>query len=90
MSEDSTGEATAVTIFGQTYHLRGGDDGAYLADLASHVDYKMRDFEVVFQGDDLALRDLDGDVLDGDHLAVLNGYVFKTQHRSRPLPNRRR
>ena len=34
---------TAVTIFGQTYHLRGGDDGKYLTELASVVDRKMRE-----------------------------------------------
>ena len=43
MSKDHDGEATAVTIFGQTYHLRGGDDAAYLAELASHVDHRMRE-----------------------------------------------
>lgn len=35
--------STAVTIFGQTYHLRGGEDGAYLTELASIVDRKMRE-----------------------------------------------
>jgi cell division protein ZapA len=43
MPEDQSGGATAVAIFGQTYHLRGGDDGAYLTDLASHVDRRMRE-----------------------------------------------
>jgi cell division protein ZapA len=37
------GEATAVTIYGQTYHLRGGEDGTYLTDLASLVDRRMRE-----------------------------------------------
>jgi cell division protein ZapA len=32
-----------VTIFGRTYHLRGGGDGAYLAELADLVDRKMRE-----------------------------------------------
>jgi cell division protein ZapA len=36
-------ESTAVTIFGQTYHLRGAEDGTYLTDLASVVDRKMRE-----------------------------------------------
>jgi cell division protein ZapA len=34
---------TAVTIFGQTYHLRGGGDSKYLTELASVVDRKMRE-----------------------------------------------
>jgi cell division protein ZapA len=33
----------AVTIYGQTYHLRGGEDGTYLSRLASVVDRKMRE-----------------------------------------------
>jgi cell division protein ZapA len=37
------GQSTAVTIFGQTYHLRGGDDGTYLAELAAIVDCRMRE-----------------------------------------------
>ena len=37
------GASTAVTIFGQTYHLRGGDDGTYLAELAAIVDRRMRE-----------------------------------------------
>ena len=37
------GQSTAVTIFGQTYHLRGGDDGTYLAELAAIVDLRMRE-----------------------------------------------
>jgi len=37
--------ATVVTIFGQTYHLRGGEDGTYLSRLASVVDRKMREVE---------------------------------------------
>ena len=36
-------EATVVTIFGQTYHLRAGDDTAYVTELASLVDHKMRE-----------------------------------------------
>jgi cell division protein ZapA len=37
------GGATAVTIFGQTYHLRGVEDGAYLTELAALVDRRMRE-----------------------------------------------
>ncbi len=37
------GEATTVRIFGQTYHLRGTEDEAYLNDLASLVDRQMRE-----------------------------------------------
>jgi cell division protein ZapA (FtsZ GTPase activity inhibitor) len=35
--------ATAVTIYGRTYHLRGDGDPAYLEELASLVDSKMRE-----------------------------------------------
>jgi cell division protein ZapA len=35
--------ATAVTILGRTYHLRGHEDPAYLEELASIVDTKMRE-----------------------------------------------
>ena len=34
--------ATAVTILGRTYHLRGNGDPAYLHELASVVDARMR------------------------------------------------
>lgn len=34
---------TSVTIYGQTYHLRGSDDGKYLTKLAAVVDRKMRE-----------------------------------------------
>lgn len=34
---------TAVTIYGRTYHLRGGGDPAYLRGLAEIVDAKMRE-----------------------------------------------
>ena len=34
--------ATAVTILGRTYHLRGNGDPAYLHELASLVDARMR------------------------------------------------
>ena len=37
------GAATAVTIFGQTYRLRGVEDGAYLTELAGIVDLRMRE-----------------------------------------------
>ena len=40
-SEDVT--ATPVTIFGRTYHLRGNEDGEYLAELATLVDRRMRE-----------------------------------------------
>ena len=43
MSQGIEAGSTAVTIFGQTYHLRGGEDGAYLTRLASVVDRKMRE-----------------------------------------------
>ena len=37
------GEATAVTIFGRTYHLRGAENPQHLVELASIVDGKMRE-----------------------------------------------
>ena len=37
------GQATAVTIFGRTYHLRGAQDPRHLTELASIVDGKMRE-----------------------------------------------
>ncbi len=36
-------ESTPVTIFGRTYHLRGGGDPEYLSLLATRVDEKMRE-----------------------------------------------
>lgn len=36
-------DGTAVTIYGQTYHLRGSDEPGYLVDLASFVDRRMRE-----------------------------------------------
>jgi cell division protein ZapA len=36
-------EATAVTIFGRTYHLRGNEDPSYLLELAAVVDRKMHE-----------------------------------------------
>lgn len=35
--------ATAVRIFGRTYHLRGGGDPDYLRSLADRVDTKMNE-----------------------------------------------
>ena len=40
MSDTTT--ATAVTILGRTYHLRGNGDPDYLHELASVVDARMR------------------------------------------------
>lgn len=37
------GGSTPVTIYGRTYHLRGGGDPEYLTELASIVDGKMRE-----------------------------------------------
>jgi len=36
-------KATAVTIYGRTYHLRGNEDPAFLARLAALVDHRMRE-----------------------------------------------
>ncbi len=38
-----TDEATSVTIFGRTSHLRGSDDPQHLVELASIVDGRMRE-----------------------------------------------
>ncbi len=35
--------AVPVTIYGRTYHLRGDENSAYIQDLASLVDGKMRE-----------------------------------------------
>jgi cell division protein ZapA len=43
MSDGIEAGSTAVTIYGQTYHLRGEEDGAYLTRLATVVDRKMRE-----------------------------------------------
>lgn len=40
-TEETT--TTAVTIYGQTYHLKGSTDQGYLQDLAGLVDRKMRE-----------------------------------------------
>lgn len=37
------GDSTPVTIYGQTYQLRGNGDAAYLRELAEIVDSKMRE-----------------------------------------------
>lgn len=36
-------DATPVTIFGRTYHLRGNENARYLNELAGKVDRTMRD-----------------------------------------------
>jgi len=45
MSDEASNlpEATPVAIFGRTYNLRGNEDGAYLEELASLVDQRMRE-----------------------------------------------
>lgn len=43
MAEGKATEAATVKIFGQTYHLRGTEDEAYLNELASLVDRQMRE-----------------------------------------------
>ena len=45
---------TSVTIYGQTYHLRGSDDGRYLSKLAGIVDRKMREISLLYQDNDKA------------------------------------
>ena len=41
--ERKAAKATAVTIYGRTYHLRGNEDPAFLARLAALVDHRMRE-----------------------------------------------
>jgi len=85
MSEDATGEATAVTIFGQTYHLRGGDDGPYLADLASHVDYKMREVvETTGTADTMKVAVLAALNIADDYLQARGGRATPMTRRSDP------
>jgi cell division protein ZapA len=42
-SKPESSGSIPVTIFGRTYHLRGGGDPEYLTMLASKVDEKMRE-----------------------------------------------
>ena len=39
----ATTTSTPVTIYGKTYHLRGGSDATYLNELAQEVDRRMRE-----------------------------------------------
>jgi len=41
MSKDD--QVAKVEIYGQYYNIRGTDDGSYIAELAQHVDMKMRE-----------------------------------------------
>jgi cell division protein ZapA len=42
---------TPVEIFGEVYHVRGGDEGGYLQSLADLVDRKMREVAEQVKGD---------------------------------------
>jgi cell division protein ZapA len=42
-SRTAAEDSTPVTIFGRTYHLRGGGDGGDLTELADLVDQKMQE-----------------------------------------------
>jgi cell division protein ZapA len=42
---------TAVEIFGEVYHVRGGDEKGYLRSLADLVDRKMREVAKQAKGD---------------------------------------
>ena len=42
---------TAVEIFGEVYHVRGGDEDGYLQSLADLVDRKMREVAEHTKGD---------------------------------------
>ncbi len=42
---------TPVEIFGEVYHVRGGDEGGYLQSLADLVDRKMREVAEHVKGD---------------------------------------
>ena len=41
--EGATASSTPVSIYGRTYHLRGGGEDEYLSELAELVDGKMRE-----------------------------------------------
>jgi cell division protein ZapA len=42
---------TQVEIFGEVYHVRGGDEGGHLRELADLVDRKMREVAERVKGD---------------------------------------
>jgi cell division protein ZapA len=42
---------TQVEIFGEVYHVRGGDEGGHLQELADLVDRKMREVAERVKGD---------------------------------------
>ncbi len=68
--------ATAVTIYGQTYHLRGNEDRAYLTELASHVDRKMREVvEATGTADTLKVAMLAALNIADEYLQARGGHV---------------
>lgn len=65
--------ATVVTIYGQTYHLRG-EDGTYLTELASVVDRRMREVvETTGTADTLKVAVLAALNIADDYLQVRRG-----------------
>jgi cell division protein ZapA len=67
------GKATAVTIYGQTYHLRG-EDGSYLTELASLVDRRMREVvEATGTADSLKVAILSALNIADDYLQARRG-----------------
>lgn len=86
-SDPVTGLATAVTIFGRTYHLRGAEDPEYLERLANVVDSKMREVWSSSGTADtlkiaiLAALNLADESIEGRHRAA--GSAFAPEHRDR-------
>ena len=76
---------TAVTIYGQTYQLRGNEDGTYLSELASLVDRRMRDVvEATGTADTLKVAILAGLNIADEYLQACRGDVVpddRTQER---------
>ena len=73
---------TPVTIYGKTYHLRGGDDTAYLHELAREVDRRMRDVaESTGTADTLSLAILAALNITDECLQAQRGPVSKDTER---------
>ena len=73
---DHDDDVTAVTIYGQTYQLRGNEDGTYLTQLADHVDRKMREVvEATGTADTLKVAILAALNIADEYLQARGGHV---------------